>query len=113
MAARVVRKAWTVPVVGLDNHGGLYYYNWSTGLGTVPGPPVPHPPGLSPFPAHSWHAVLTCSAWPEGAVGKHKTNDTVIVEGDPIVSKDHSVGHDVHIPPGASPFKVSHGENVL
>jgi hypothetical protein len=99
MAARVVRKAWDVVMVGSDNHGGLYYYNIHTGLGTTPGPPVPYPPGLSPLPPFSFHAVLTTSAWP---LGEHKTNATVIVEGDPIVSKGHESKLIPHIPPGGN-----------
>ncbi|MCC6556783.1 MAG: hypothetical protein IT372_27820 [Polyangiaceae bacterium] len=99
MTARVVRKAGDVAMIGYDNHGGLYYYNFYTGLGTVPGPPVPYPPGLSPLPPFSVHLVITTSAWP---FGDHKINNTVIVEGSPIVSKGHEAKHDVHIPPGGN-----------
>lgn len=96
--ARVVRKAADVVMGGFDNHGGLYYFNIFTGLGVPPGPPAPLPPGLSPIPPFSMHGVLTFSAWP----GDHKTNDTVLVDGDPIVSKGHEVKNDIHIPPGGN-----------
>jgi hypothetical protein len=97
--ARVVRKAWDVAMVGLDNHGGLYYFNIFTGTGIPPGPPVPHPPGLAPYPPFSFHAVLTTSAWP---LGEDKSNGTVLAEGDPIVSKGHESKKHAHIPPGGN-----------
>ena len=96
--ARVVRKAEDVRMYGFDNHGGLYYFNIFTGLGVPPGPPAPLPPGLSPIPPFSMHGVLTSSAWP----GEHQTNETVFVDGAPIVSKGHEVKRDIHIPPGGN-----------
>ena len=96
--ARVVRKAWNVGMAGADNHGGLYYFNLFSGVGVPPGPPVPIPPGLAPVPPFSFHPVVTTSAWP----GDHKSNDTVLVEGDPIVSKGHQAKNNVHIPPGGN-----------
>jgi hypothetical protein len=97
--ARVVRKAWNVAMVGVDHHGGLYYFNLFTGTGIPPGPPVPWPPGLAPVPPVSFHAVATTSAWP---LGEDKSNPTVLAEGDPIVSKNHESKKHLHIPPGGN-----------
>lgn len=97
MASRVVRFDAEVILIGLDHHNGLYYYNWVTGLGPIPGPPFPHPPGLFPG-LDSWHFVMADATWDVD----DKSADSVRADGDCILTKDHAALHAVHVPPGGN-----------
>jgi hypothetical protein len=97
MAARVVRFDAEVILAGFDHHNGFYYYNLFTGLGPIPGPPIPHPPGLLPS-LDSWHFVMADATWDVD----DKSADSVRADGDCILTKDHAAKHVVHIPPGGN-----------
>lgn len=98
MSARVIRRASDVLFSGLEHHNGLYYFNAFTGLGTIPGPPVPIPPGMFPTPM-SIHFTMAHADW---AFLDDKSNPTVLADGQPIVSKDHAAKVVVHVPPGGN-----------
>jgi len=93
--ARVVRFALDVFAVGLDHHVGLYFENFSTGLGKWY-VPIPHPP-------HAWLSTMSLHA--VGAPTNYWGLDdkkvvSVIADGDPIVTKGHAAKYVVHLPPG-------------
>ncbi len=93
--ARVVRFAIDVLSVGLDHHTGLYFENFTTGLGKWY-VPVPHPPGFW-WSTMSLHAV----AAPSNYWGlDDKKVPSVLADGDPIVTKGHAAKYVVHLPPG-------------
>ncbi len=104
MSARVIGFHGSVPMMGLDHHGGLYYVNLWNGLSPgYPLPPAPIPPGFG-FALESLHYVNMTS---DGGIGAamlkvDKSNPTVLAnDRGSILSKDHEC-RSWHLPPGGN-----------
>lgn len=97
----VIRHATDVIMAGLDHHNGLYHWNILMAcMPTPPLPPAPLPPGLLPIPPVSFHLVGCPITWPSNG---HFV-PSVLVEGDPIVQRNHKTEYVPHIPPGCNYF---------